>query len=98
MFGMGMYEVMIIGVIAIVLFGSKLPEVARSLGSSYREFRKGLGDIQSSMQDGYYAATSTDYTPSYDLEEDDAATSKFEPPPAEDRDEPSAPRFQPPES
>jgi sec-independent protein translocase protein TatA len=37
---------MVVGVVAILLFGSKLPEVARSMGGQYREFRRGLNDIQ----------------------------------------------------
>ena len=42
MFGLGPFEMVVIGVIAIMLFGGNLPEVARKLGGSYREFRRGL--------------------------------------------------------
>lgn len=38
-------EIIIILVLVILLFGAKkLPELARSLGSSAREFRKGVED------------------------------------------------------
>ncbi len=47
--GIGMQEMVIIGIIAVVLFGKRLPEVAKNLGGSYREFKKGLTDIQSKM-------------------------------------------------
>ncbi len=39
----GMGEIAVVLVIVILLFGAKkLPELARSLGSSAREFRKGV--------------------------------------------------------
>ena len=46
MFGLGYQEMMAFGVIALMLFGSKLPEVARSFGASYRELRKHLDSFQ----------------------------------------------------
>lgn len=43
MFGMGPQELMIILVIVLVLFGgSKLPDLAKSLGKSMKEFKKGI--------------------------------------------------------
>jgi sec-independent protein translocase protein TatA len=49
MFGLSFQELMIVGVVAVLLFGKRLPEVARTLGNSYQQFRKGLHDIQSEM-------------------------------------------------
>ena len=44
MFGIGTQELMVILVIVPVLFGgSKLPDLARSLGRSMKEFKKGIG-------------------------------------------------------
>ena len=37
-------ELIIILVIALLIFGSRLPSVMRSLGSSVNEFKKGLAD------------------------------------------------------
>jgi sec-independent protein translocase protein TatA len=54
---MGPPELLVIGVLAIILFGAKLPEVARSLGSSYREFRRGLNDVQQQFKMAEYEAT-----------------------------------------
>lgn len=38
----GPTEMIIIGVIAVLLFGSRLPKVARSIGSSITEFKNGI--------------------------------------------------------
>ncbi|MHC2066662.1 Sec-independent protein translocase subunit TatA/TatB [Bremerella sp. T1] len=45
--GMGMQEMAIIGVIAILLFGKNLPGVAKTFGKHYGDFKRGLSDIQS---------------------------------------------------
>src|SRR5258707_12389781 len=45
MFGLGYQELLIILVIVLVLFGAnRLPELARSLGSSMKEFKKGVNE------------------------------------------------------
>ncbi len=47
MFGLGYQELLLILVIVLVLFGAnRLPELARSLGSSVKEFKKGVTDAQ----------------------------------------------------
>jgi sec-independent protein translocase protein TatA len=47
--GIGTGELVIIGALAVILFGSKLPDVARNFGKSYQQFRKGLSEIQTSF-------------------------------------------------
>ena len=47
MFGMpGTIELIIIGAVALLIFGRRLPEVARSLGKSIVEFKRGIKDVK----------------------------------------------------
>ncbi len=91
MFGMGPTELVIAGIVAVLLFGSKLPEVARSLGSSYRQFRDGLSELQSHVQYDLNTPppSKTSHAPIDDDEDEgyaESAAPKFEPPPAESSD------------
>ncbi len=42
---LGLPEMIVIGIVALLLFGKRLPEVARSLGKGIVEFKKGLNGI-----------------------------------------------------
>jgi sec-independent protein translocase protein TatA len=45
MFGLGYQELLVILVIVLILFGAnRLPELAKSLGSSVKEFKKGINE------------------------------------------------------
>jgi sec-independent protein translocase protein TatA len=51
MFGLGYQELMIILVIVLLLFGAqKLPELARGLGKSMSEFKKGQAGDESTTK------------------------------------------------
>jgi len=52
MFNLGLSELIIIGIIALIFIGPKeLPEVARVLGRLLNELRRATGDIKDSFLD-----------------------------------------------
>jgi Tat protein translocase TatB subunit len=60
MFGIGMQELLIILVIALIVVGPrKLPELAKSLGRGLAEFKRTADDFQSTMM----ADANTDTSP-----------------------------------
>ncbi|MCH7871542.1 MAG: twin-arginine translocase TatA/TatE family subunit [Planctomycetes bacterium] len=42
---------LIIAAVALLLFGNRLPDVARSLGRSVNEFKKGLKEVKDDLDD-----------------------------------------------
>ncbi len=47
MFGLGYQELLLILLIVLILFGAqRLPDLARSLGSSVKEFKKGVAEVK----------------------------------------------------
>ncbi len=45
MFGLGYQELLLVLLIVVILFGAnRLPDLARALGSSMKEFKKGMHD------------------------------------------------------
>lgn len=42
MFGLSGWEILIVLVVALLIFGKRLPDIMRGLGSSAREFKKGM--------------------------------------------------------
>ena len=53
MFGLGTIEVAIIGCVSVMLFGGRLPKVARSVGQSIVEFKRGVQGIEGDSHAGH---------------------------------------------
>lgn len=52
MFGIGMTELMVILVVALIVFGpTRLPELARSLGRAMGEFRRASTDLRQTFSE-----------------------------------------------
>src|SRR2546429_6360095 len=51
MFDIGLQEMLVIGVIALLIFGpSKLPELGRMVGRAMREFRRASDEFRSTVE------------------------------------------------
>lgn len=81
---LGPAEMLFVGIIALLLFGKKLPEVARSLGKGVIEFKKGLRGIEDEMETNVYSPRND--------------SSAARPLPKDESVETSAPKFEPPKS
>jgi len=80
--GVGPMEMLIVGMIALLLFGKRLPEVARSMGKGIVEFKKGIRGIEDEVDEATYRRPTT---------------AQSRPVPEDDRAEVTAPKFEPPQ-
>lgn len=91
--GVGTPELIIVGIIALLLFGKNLPNVARNAGKSFAEFKKGISGFQDEIHKASRDVEKTiAYTPS-----STKSTSEDRPKPTEEEssndDDFSAPKF-----
>lgn len=94
MFGLSFFEMSVIGIIAVVLFGGNLPEVAKKFGGTYSQIRRSLMEVQQQFRD---AQREVDRAVSID----DSPAKKSKMPDYDDdideTPEPTAPKFKPPQ-
>lgn len=75
----GPTEMIIFGIIAVLLFGRRLPEVGRSLGQGIKQFKSGLAGIEADVDQA--ANLPAHRSARYDDDDREEATApKFEPP------------------
>jgi len=82
---LGPAEMLFVGIIALLLFGKKLPEVARSLGKGVIEFKKGLRGIEDDVETNIYSSRND-------------SSNVTRPAPRDESVETTAPKFEPPKS
>ncbi|TVQ01169.1 MAG: twin-arginine translocase TatA/TatE family subunit [Planctomycetaceae bacterium] len=92
MFGLSPFELMAVLVVAVLLFGAKLPEVAGSLGRQYRDFRRGLNEIQDQFRQAQQEVTKAFDAPAKTLNK---SLADLDPNTPKER-EPAVPKFTPP--
>ena len=80
-FNLGPGELVLFGVIAVLLFGSRLPTAMRSLGKGVVEFQKGMKD----MKQEFHSAMNETSKPVARIAHN-----------THEYDEPTAPKFEPP--
>jgi sec-independent protein translocase protein TatA len=79
---LGPTEMIVILVIAVLLFGKRLPEVGRSVGKSIVEFKKGMRGVEDEIHRATYAAETPKVSASRGVEHEQPTAPKFEPPAA----------------
>jgi sec-independent protein translocase protein TatA len=80
-FGLGTSEILLIGIIAVLLFGKNLPDVGRKVGKYLGDFRKSVQNIQREINSAASEVSTTSTAPKdYGLDREEATAPKFEPP------------------
>ncbi|MCA9041697.1 MAG: twin-arginine translocase TatA/TatE family subunit [Planctomycetaceae bacterium] len=78
--GVSSWELIIVAVVALLLFGKRLPEVARSVGKGIVEFKKGVAGIEDEVKEAARNKPARSERAEAQESLDDVKAPKFEPP------------------
>jgi sec-independent protein translocase protein TatA len=86
MFGLGPFEIVVIGAIAVMLYGKRLPEVGRSVGQSVSDLRRQWATLSKELDVSAHIDGRSPQPARRSLRHDDevgatVASPRFEPPP-----------------
>lgn len=71
MFGLSMMEIIIIVIIALVVIGpKKLPDIAKSIGKGYGEFKRTFNDLKETVNVDVNSSSSSKPTDTYSRHEE----------------------------
>ena len=90
MFGVGMPEMIILAIVGLLLFGKRLPEVARNLGKGITEFKKGVRGIEDEVDTSSSSSSRPSSRPAAEDRPVETTAPKFEPPKFEPNDSSSS--------
>ena len=71
MFGLSPMHLLVIMVVLLLLFGSRLPDVARSIGRSVNEFKRGLREVNDDVDDAMKRSDDDEKRPPRQLKSSD---------------------------
>lgn len=81
--GIGPGEMLLLGIVAVMLFGNRLPEVARSAGKSLTEFKKGMRGFEAELRGAADDPPRMSYSDNDPADRYETAAPAFVPPVAE---------------
>ena len=79
MFGINQWEMLVVLFVALLLFGKRLPEVARSMGKGITEFKKGMRGFEEELRDESKSSPAP-RRPAVTSDEQSTTAAKFQPP------------------
>jgi TatA/E family protein of Tat protein translocase len=88
--GLGIMEIVVIGFVALLVFGGRLPEVMRNLGRAYAKFRHGMNELTNPIRDEMRRLDVEPPRPAPGTRTADLPPPDTEPPPSYEDDVPPA--------